>query len=148
MRSFPKRTHRLLEQLQQLLRRQAVTGLSNPPQALSKIFSLRSSHALRQELIKGRPVASHGWNELPVRMPFPEIAGLRILEVDDQADTVETLRVIFERCGAEVRISTSTAAALGVLELDATVRGCGYWHARQGWVRFDPVYSFPASRQG
>ncbi len=42
----------------------------------------------------------------------PQLEGLRVLVVDDEADTRELLQVILEGCGAQVRTADSAAAAL------------------------------------
>jgi PAS domain S-box-containing protein len=42
----------------------------------------------------------------------PELNGLRVLVVDDEADTCELLQVILEGCGAQVKTASSAAAAL------------------------------------
>jgi len=42
----------------------------------------------------------------------PELIGLRVLVVDDEADTCELLQAILEGCGAQVKTASSAAAAL------------------------------------
>jgi signal transduction histidine kinase/ActR/RegA family two-component response regulator len=42
----------------------------------------------------------------------PELNGLRVLVVDDEADTCELLQFILEGCGARVKTASSAAAAL------------------------------------
>jgi PAS domain S-box-containing protein len=42
----------------------------------------------------------------------PELNGIRVLVVDDEADTCELLQVILEGCGAQVKTASSAAAAL------------------------------------
>ena len=42
----------------------------------------------------------------------PALSGLRILVVDDEADTCELLKVILESCGAQVKTASSAADAL------------------------------------
>jgi len=42
----------------------------------------------------------------------PELNGLRVLVVDDEADTCEMLQFILEGCGAQVKTASSAAAAL------------------------------------
>jgi PAS domain S-box-containing protein len=44
---------------------------------------------------------------------LPELAGLRILVVDDELDTCELVSTAFEQCGARVMVATSAAEALG-----------------------------------
>ncbi|MDT4898516.1 MAG: hypothetical protein QOH25_3593 [Acidobacteriota bacterium] len=46
----------------------------------------------------------------------PELAGLKILIVDDELDTCEMVKTAFELCGAIVKIDTSAAGALAQLE--------------------------------
>jgi PAS domain S-box-containing protein len=42
----------------------------------------------------------------------PELEGLRVLVVDDEADTCELLQLILESCGAQVKTASSAAVAL------------------------------------
>jgi len=42
----------------------------------------------------------------------PELNGIRVLVVDDEADTCELLQFILEGCGAQVKTASSAAAAL------------------------------------
>jgi signal transduction histidine kinase/ActR/RegA family two-component response regulator len=44
------------------------------------------------------------------------LAGLRVLVVDDEADTLELVRMILERCSVEVSTASSTSEALTALE--------------------------------
>jgi PAS domain S-box-containing protein len=50
--------------------------------------------------------------ELPVLECPPELKGLRVLVVDDEADTRELLQFILEGCGAIVKTANSAAGAL------------------------------------
>ena len=45
----------------------------------------------------------------------PQLGGLRVLVVDDEADTCELLQTVIESCGARVRTANSAAAALGAM---------------------------------
>ncbi len=45
----------------------------------------------------------------------PELHGLRVLVVDDEADTCELLQVILEGCGAQVKTANTAAAALAAV---------------------------------
>ncbi len=47
--------------------------------------------------------------------PTPTLLGVRVLVVDDDPDTLETLRVILSQCGAEVRTASSTFEALDAM---------------------------------
>ena len=42
----------------------------------------------------------------------PELAGLSVLVVDDEADARELVRIVLEGCGAEVKVSASVEEAL------------------------------------
>lgn len=47
---------------------------------------------------------------------LPSLAGLKVLVVDDEADTRELIREVLRECGAEVILSPSAAEALEALE--------------------------------
>ncbi len=49
----------------------------------------------------------------------PQLEGLRVLVVDDEANTRELLQVIIESCGAQVRTADSAAAALAAMTEEA-----------------------------
>jgi CheY-like chemotaxis protein len=55
------------------------------------------------------------WSDISIACP-PELRGLKILVVDDEIDTCEMLKEVFEQCGAQVNIATSTAMALEVMD--------------------------------
>lgn len=60
------------------------------------------------------PTASGGTN-LGDRIPFncpPQLNGLRVLVVDDEADASDLLRSVLERCGAEVTTAATAAEAI------------------------------------
>jgi CheY-like chemotaxis protein len=46
----------------------------------------------------------------------PELAGLRVLVVDDEEDTLELLRMVLERCDIEVTTASSVADAIRAFE--------------------------------
>jgi len=48
----------------------------------------------------------------------PRLQGIRVLIVDDAADTREVLAEILQRCGAQVRVAPSVIDALGLIERD------------------------------
>jgi PAS domain S-box-containing protein len=54
-------------------------------------------------------------NYLPLECP-ERLDGLKVLAVDDEADTREVIRVVFEQCGAKVTCASSAAEALRLLE--------------------------------
>ena len=77
----------------------------------------------------------------PLECP-PSLAGLRVLVVDDEADTRVLLRAMLERCGSEVMTAASAAAALQLFEQsrpDVLVSDIGMpgedGYALIGWVR-------------
>ncbi|MFN8627521.1 MAG: PAS domain S-box protein [Candidatus Binatia bacterium] len=47
---------------------------------------------------------------------MPTLQDVRVLVVDDEPDTLETLRTVLEHAGADVRTAASTRAALAVLQ--------------------------------
>ena len=49
---------------------------------------------------------------------LPSLAGLKVLVVDDEADTRELIREVLQECGAEVITSRSVAEALEAIEKD------------------------------
>jgi signal transduction histidine kinase/CheY-like chemotaxis protein len=49
-------------------------------------------------------------------VPSPALARLRLLVVDDDTDTLETLQLILSQCGAEVRTAASASRALDLLQ--------------------------------
>jgi CheY-like chemotaxis protein len=48
---------------------------------------------------------------------YPALDGLRVLVVDDDADTRTMVTMVFERCGSEVRASATAREALDIFEL-------------------------------
>jgi signal transduction histidine kinase/ActR/RegA family two-component response regulator len=48
--------------------------------------------------------------------PAPTLVGVRVLVVDDEPDTLETLWAILSQCGAEVRTAGSAVEALGIMQ--------------------------------
>jgi signal transduction histidine kinase/ActR/RegA family two-component response regulator len=52
-----------------------------------------------------------------LRVEYPDnLAGMQVLVVDDEADTLELIKVLLGQCGAEVTTASSAAEALRVLE--------------------------------
>jgi CheY-like chemotaxis protein len=49
----------------------------------------------------------------------PQLTGLRVLVVDDEAETLEMLQFILEGCGARVSKASSAAAALEAIRAEA-----------------------------
>ncbi|MBI3650856.1 MAG: MEDS domain-containing protein [Acidobacteria bacterium] len=52
----------------------------------------------------------------PRKPSLPSLAGLRVLLVDDDADSLQMLLVVLRECQAEVQLATSTAEALETIE--------------------------------
>lgn len=50
------------------------------------------------------------------RLPADSLSGIRILVVDDEPDTLETLRATLGACGADVRVAASAAEATTILD--------------------------------
>ena len=69
---------------------------------------------LKKQLAQ-RKAAEHGADETPRELPANVLRGLRVLAVDDQADTLTVIHRVLNRAGAEVRTATSVAEALSVL---------------------------------
>jgi len=55
-----------------------------------------------RELSPSRIHPSAGWSEISMDCP-PEIAGLRILAIDDDLDTCDMIRAVLEQCGGVVQ---------------------------------------------
>jgi PAS domain S-box-containing protein len=53
------------------------------------------------------------WTEISLECP-PEVSGLKILVVDDDADTCEMIRTVLARCGGVVDIATNAELALEI----------------------------------
>jgi PAS domain S-box-containing protein len=57
-----------------------------------------------------------GWSEISLECP-PEVAGLKILAVDDDADTCDMIRTVLEQCGVKVETATSADAGFDAFRL-------------------------------
>jgi signal transduction histidine kinase len=64
------------------------------------------------DLEHAEPVAS---SLVPFNNP-PDLRGVRVLAVDDEADARHLLKAVLEQCGAEVRTSGSASEAISTLE--------------------------------
>jgi signal transduction histidine kinase len=94
---------------------------SNGPSRQGAVFSVKLPL-----MVVRKPVAPSQATE-PVRIhpaasgtvPFecpPELHGIRVLAVDDEADSRHLLTMVLEQCGAEVRTCASAAEALDLLD--------------------------------
>jgi CheY-like chemotaxis protein len=81
-----------------------------------------STFAIRLPLLAAAPSQTSGERPLqtaaalPSREVLPSLAGLRILVVDDEPETVELLETVLDSCGAEVRTARSAAEAVAALD--------------------------------
>jgi signal transduction histidine kinase len=66
---------------------------------------------LHRDLSDPDRVHPTGWGEVSFSSP-PEIAGLKIMVVDDEPDTCEMLKAVLESCKAIVKVCNSSAEAL------------------------------------
>lgn len=64
---------------------------------------------LSREVPEERTHPQAGWSEISLECP-PEVAGLKILAVDDDADTCDMIRAALEQCGVQVETATSAEA--------------------------------------
>jgi hypothetical protein len=71
------------------------------PERLQQMFRNLLSNAVKFTPKGGRPTRT--------------LAGVRVLVVDDEPDTLETVETVLAQCGAEVRVAVSAAAALGTM---------------------------------
>ena len=94
----------------------------------------------------------HPTVEVPGRpgLPYPNLAGVRVLLVDDDAATREVAQAILEPLGADVRLASSAAEALSALARDrpdvmiADIEMPG----RDGYSLIQGVRSLPAHEGG
>jgi len=63
-----------------------------------------------------RVVAERGFEAAPLAECPPDLEGLRVLVVDDQADTRRILSAVLQRCGAAVTMAGSAAEAMIALD--------------------------------
>ena len=88
-----------------------VISASSPGEGLGSVFTIKLPFsAVRQDSIRGRPS-----EKLVLQGALKEranLVGLKILIVDDDADTRDMLRTIFNQCGSIVETAPSAEAAL------------------------------------
>jgi PAS domain S-box-containing protein len=93
--------------------------------------------------------AAGGHNFLPLECP-ERLDGLKVLAVDDEADTREVIRAVFEQCGAKVTTASSAAEALVLLEEtvpDVLISDIGM-PDEDGYELIAKVRALPAERGG
>jgi signal transduction histidine kinase len=82
--------------------------------------------------------------------PSPVLTGLRILVVDDDRDTLETIRTLLEACGAEVRTADGAADGLALVQSwrpDVLVSDIGM-PGEDGYALMAKVRTLPAGAGG
>jgi CheY-like chemotaxis protein len=80
----------------------------------------------------------------------PELRGVKVLAVDDEADARHLLTAVLEQCGAEVRTSASCAEALAVLEEfepDVLISDIGM-PGEDGYALIRKIRAWEAGRDG
>jgi PAS domain S-box-containing protein len=86
---------------------------------------------------------------LPLECP-ERLDGLKVLAVDDEADTREVLRTAFEQCGAKVTTAASASEALALIEEwrpDVLISDIGM-PEEDGYELISQVRALPAERGG
>ncbi|HEX8459566.1 MAG TPA: response regulator [Pyrinomonadaceae bacterium] len=102
------------------------------------------------ESIEEQPVASANGNASVSLARTEMLGGLRILVVDDEADTRELVQEVLARQGAQVRVSESAAEALRVLAAwkpDLLISDIGM-PVEDGYELIKQVRRFDAEHQG
>ena len=81
---------------------------------------------------------------------LPSLAGLKVLVVDDEADTRELIREVLKECGSEVILSCSAAEALEALEAhkpDILISDLGM-PDEDGYSLISKIRALPSDRGG
>ncbi|HEX8137657.1 MAG TPA: ATP-binding protein [Pyrinomonadaceae bacterium] len=91
-------------------------GAASPGEGLGATFTVRLPlmSVSRHEAEDARSSVGPRGPALAVEWP-DRIEGLKILVVDDEADTLELLKLSLEQCGAQITTATSSSEALSVL---------------------------------
>jgi CheY-like chemotaxis protein len=93
---------------------------------------------------------SSGANEQTRHQCLPELSGLKVLVVEDEADARALILAVLERCGAEVSSASSVQEALVALERslpDILVSDIGMPH-EDGYCLLEKVRALPPERGG
>ncbi len=91
---------------------------ANRPDAPGAVFVVRLPlMAVKPRVDKAEPPRVHPAADTGVAFNCPpELAGVRVLAVDDEADARHLLAAVLGQCGAEVRTCASAAEVIGLLE--------------------------------
>ncbi|MBF2047903.1 MAG: response regulator [Elainella sp. C42_A2020_010] len=79
------------------------------------IFTVQLPLMVAQPLKEGEPVHPRADADA-LRSDLPQLYGLHILVVDDEADARELIRMILHQCGAEVSVAASASEAMALLD--------------------------------
>jgi PAS domain S-box-containing protein len=93
----------------------ATIRAESPGEGQGATFTLSFPIVKKNDVERAEPDETAAHNHAHLECP-PELAGLKILIVDDEFDTCEMIQTAFELCGAIVRIDTSAVGALEQIE--------------------------------
>ena len=99
---------------------------------------------------EGEPANPVSTDEVNTLEGLPSLAGLKVLVVDDEADTRELIREVLKECNAEVILSRSAAEALEALEQyqpDILISDLGM-PDEDGYSLISKIRALPAERGG
>ncbi|MDT5269954.1 MAG: hypothetical protein QOH49_2140 [Acidobacteriota bacterium] len=89
-------------------------------EGLGSTFTVSLPLAAARSAVSETGIAQAGPEFKPPELECPpELSGIRVLVVDDDADTCELLQVVLEGCGAQVKTAGSAAAALEAVAEEA-----------------------------
>jgi len=92
----------------------------SPGEGLGATFVVTLPYAIGEESARGRvAAATHGAQRSRLKQGeavYPALDGLRVLVVDDDADTRSMVTMLFENCGSEVRATATAQEALDVFQ--------------------------------
>jgi PAS domain S-box-containing protein len=124
----------------------------SPGENLGATFTVRLPLVSARQKDSAQGLASNGaagHNYLPLACP-ERLDGLKVLAVDDEADTREVLKTAFEQCGAEVLTAASAREALELLletNPDALISDIGM-PEEDGYELISKVRALPVERGG
>ena len=90
----------------------------SPGEGCGAIFTVRLPLVIRHERSKGPRLASEGLDADPAiaYIPPPSLAGIQVLLVDDDSDTLQILRLVLTEFNAKVQTASSVVEALEMLQ--------------------------------